>query len=135
MELVINRCYGGFNLSPIAVKEYLKRKGKECFVYICDSNFNLNKTNIEDAGIFVFYSTEDLGETISSEVEYEKSHFVPSDIDRSDKDLVSIVKEFGNAASGRFSELKIVEIPDDVDWEVSEYNGMEIIDEKHRSWC
>ena len=83
----------------------------------------------------MFYSTKDLGETISSEVECEKSRFVPSDIDRSDKDLVSIVKEFGNTASGRSSELKIVEIPDDVDWEVSEYNGMEIIDEKHRSWC
>ena len=134
MELVINRCYGGFNLSPIAVKEYLKRKGKECFAYTYDSNCNLNKINIEDAGILVLYSTEDLGETISREAEW-KSHFDPSDIDRSDKDLVSIVKEFGNAASGRCSELKIVEIPDDIDWEVSEYDGMEIINEKHRSWC
>ncbi len=30
--------------------------------------------------------------------------------------------------------MQIVEIPDDVDWEVMEYDGMEHIAEKHRTW-
>jgi len=30
--------------------------------------------------------------------------------------------------------LKIIEIPEDVDWEVDEYDGLETIHEKHRSW-
>jgi hypothetical protein len=33
MEIVLNKCYGGFGLSNIAVKEYLKRKGKQCYFY------------------------------------------------------------------------------------------------------
>jgi len=31
--------------------------------------------------------------------------------------------------------LKIVEIPDDVDWEINEDDGSEWIAEKHRTWC
>jgi hypothetical protein len=33
MEIVLNKCYGGFGLSPLAIKAYLKRKGKECYFY------------------------------------------------------------------------------------------------------
>ena len=29
---------------------------------------------------------------------------------------------------------KIVEIPDGVQWEITEYDGKECIKEKHRSW-
>jgi hypothetical protein len=28
----------------------------------------------------------------------------------------------------------VVEIPDDVNWQVEEYDGMEHIAEKHRTW-
>lgn len=66
MKIVINRCFGGFGLSPLAVKEYLKRKGKECFCY--DSSGirdEMYRVNIEDANIFVVYSTKDLCETIT----------------------------------------------------------------------
>ena len=31
MKVVINRCFGGFGLSPLAVKEYLKEKVKSAF--------------------------------------------------------------------------------------------------------
>ena len=33
-EVVINSCYGGFGLSPKAIKRYLELKGKECFFYL-----------------------------------------------------------------------------------------------------
>ncbi len=32
------------------------------------------------------------------------------------------------------SSLKVVEIPDDIDWEIKEYDGMEWVAEKHRIW-
>ena len=35
---------------------------------------------------------------------------------------------------GKFSYLKIVEIPDDVEWEIDDYDGIETIHEVHRSW-
>ena len=40
----------------------------------------------------------------------------------------------GEKANTRFSDLKIVEIPDGVDYEIDEYDGIESIHEKHRSW-
>ena len=41
------------------------------------------------------------------------------------------------AESGPFgfaANLKIVEVPDDVNWEVVQYDGLEHIAEKHRTW-
>jgi len=33
-----------------------------------------------------------------------------------------------------FSDLKVVEIPDGVDWIIQEYDGIEWVAEKHRTW-
>jgi hypothetical protein len=60
--------------------------------------------------------------------------FAHRDLDRDDPYLVQVVKEMGDAASGPHAKLKIVEIPGDVDWFVSEYDGAEWIAEKHRTW-
>ena len=64
------------------------------------------------------------------------------DIDRSDPRLVKAVEELGNMAaydtdspytmSG--TNLKVVEIPDDVEFYIYDYDGAETIHEKHRSW-
>jgi len=49
--------------------------------------------------------------------------------------LVSIVEEMGSKnASGNFAQLKIVEIPDDVEWQIEEYDGRERVAEAHRTW-
>lgn len=48
--------------------------------------------------------------------------------------LVRIVEEMGEAADGRYATLKIVEIPDDADWYVEEYDGSEWVAERHRTW-
>ena len=37
-------------------------------------------------------------------------------------------------ASSRLGELRIVEVPDGVDWEIDEYDGVESIHEKHQVW-
>lgn len=54
---------------------------------------------------------------------------------RNDKRLVKCVEELGAEANGSCANLKVVEIPDDVEWEIDEYDGMETIEEVHRSWC
>jgi hypothetical protein len=48
--------------------------------------------------------------------------------------LIEMVEEGGTDVNDRFSFLKVVEIPDDVDWEICEYDGMEWVAEKHRTW-
>ena len=56
------------------------------------------------------------------------------DVPRDDPYLIKVVKELGMAANGSHANLKIVEIPGDVDWQVSEYDGVEWVAEKHRTW-
>lgn len=56
------------------------------------------------------------------------------EINRSDPILVKVVEELGDDASGKHSRLKIVDIPDDVEWEIGEYGGREWVAEKHRRW-
>ena len=56
------------------------------------------------------------------------------DIERNNPILVEIVEQLGEAADGEFAELKVVEIPDDVQWQIEEYDGNEWVAEKHRTW-
>lgn len=53
---------------------------------------------------------------------------------RSDPILVQVVEELGDAANDSYSKLVIVEIPDNVEWYIHDYDGRETIHEKHRSW-
>jgi len=56
------------------------------------------------------------------------------DIDRDDPVLVRLVEELGDEVNTRYSELKIVEIPDGIEWTVCEYDGLECVAEAHRTW-
>lgn len=56
------------------------------------------------------------------------------EIERNDPDLVEIVEELGDEANGAFAHLKIVDIPDGIEWEIEEYDGREWISETHRTW-
>lgn len=61
--------------------------------------------------------------------------FCDYELDRNDPILVQVVEELGSQrASGQFARLEVVEIPDDVEWEISDYDGAETIEEKHRCW-
>jgi len=56
------------------------------------------------------------------------------DIARNDQHLVRVAEELGDDVNGRFSELKVVDIPDDVEWQIDSYDGLEWVAEKHRTW-
>ena len=56
------------------------------------------------------------------------------EIPRDDPVLIEVVEKLGLEANGHFAELKIVEIPDDVNWYIEEYDGREHIAERHRTW-
>ena len=58
-----------------------------------------------------------------------------NDLDRDDLALVATVEELGSEKAGRdYSNLQIVEIPEDVEWEINDYDGQEAVHEVHRSW-
>ena len=45
---------------------------------------------------------------------------------RTDPDLINVVENLGELASGPFSDLRVIEIPDDAtDWELNDYDGLE----------
>jgi len=58
-----------------------------------------------------------------------------NDITRDDIVLVQVVEELGQEANTRYSELRVVEIPDGTSWYIHEYDGREEIHETHRFWC
>ena len=70
------------------------------------------------------------------DIEKPAHWYIDGDVKRDDPCLLRIITEIGlEAASGRFSKLKIVEIPDDVEWVIQDYDGNEWVAEKHRTWC
>ena len=141
MKIVINSQYGGFSLSLLAIKEYLKLKGKDAFFYEMKyENGKCIYKKIEDDRNTLFIScyTKDLGdwfEDYISNKENDKYYFSSRDIDRTDKDLIKVIEKLKEKADGPCASLKIVEIPDDVDYEIEEYDGNEWVAEKHRTWA
>jgi hypothetical protein len=120
MKIAINICYGGFTLSQEAGKM------------------------LRELGIRVTLKGEKYPNSndisIHEELKLHNENFqllkdnIHHDSWRADERLIKVIETLGSKASGRFSKLKIVEIPDDVEWTIDEYDGMETIDEVHRSW-
>lgn len=55
--------------------------------------------------------------------------------DRTNPKLVECVEKLGEAAShGLGSSLYVVEVPDDVKWIITDYDGIEQVEEVHRVW-
>lgn len=64
--------------------------------------------------------------------------YIEQDVPRDDPILIRIVTELGlKASAGTHANLKIIEIPDDVPadgWIIQDYDGLEWVAEKHRTW-
>ena len=117
MKVVINSCYGGFELSDPAFEKLLDRKG-----IAWEKQINSYKTAHD------YYSAGHLGN--------EDNYLFFNGLidDRGDQDLVAVVEELGEASDGPCAKLKIIDVPDDVKWHIEEYDGLEWIAEDHRTW-
>ena len=140
-RVVINNCHGGFSLSHRAVQAYLDKLGLVHWVEKDDKFKSLDMSTYwlvppEERvnGSPDNWNDMTLAERQAHNAAYSKQTFHDRDLDRDDPYLVSVVEELGNEANGKYSELKIVEIPADVDWYIEEYDGSEWVAEKHRTW-
>ena len=61
-------------------------------------------------------------------------YFHDCEIPRDDEHLIAVVELMGSEACGGYAELKIIEIPDDVNWYVEEYDGLEWVAERRQTW-
>lgn len=48
--------------------------------------------------------------------------------------LVEMVESLGDVACASCCSLRVVEVPDDVQWQIDDYDGVEWVAEKHRRW-
>jgi len=54
---------------------------------------------------------------------------------RAHPDLIKAIEKIGvENAGGACAELEIIEIPDGIEWYISDYDGIETLHEQHRSW-
>ena len=140
MKVVINRCFGGFGLSHEAVMRYFEIKGITVYPEQGKDHWGFwtywivkpeDRIESKEGAAFYAMSIEDrraYNETQSTQTVY------PREIERHDPALVQAVEELGQQSWGSHAELAVVEIPDDVDYIVEEYDGMEHIAEAHRTW-
>jgi hypothetical protein len=123
MKIVITSDFGGFGLSSDAVRRYAELKG-----------YNVIETGEERVWKLLLLHPTYSG-SYEDMTDAEKEGLRSGDrLERNDPVLIQVVEELGERASGRYANLKIVEIPDDVDWEIMEYDGSEWIAERHRTW-
>jgi hypothetical protein len=114
-KVVVNNCYGGYSLSKEAVQRYCELKGYN--LIIDDSKKEIG---------WPYYYLDSISDT---------TYFNEYDIPRDCETLVKVVDELGEKANGECAELRIAEVPDDIDWYIHEYDGIESIYESHRrSW-
>lgn len=89
MEIVINKCYGGFGVSEKGMK-------------------------------FMGLEWDGYGHG--------------DELSRNDPKLIECVKQLGAEANGPHANLQIIEIPDDIEYTIEEYDGIEWVAEKHKTW-
>lgn len=145
-KIVINSCFGEFALSATAIARIAELQGKKAYFFEVGlekmvpisieeadktfaSAFYTPTPPIISTGDFLALSDE---ESVKWNADYEASRFQITG--RDDPFLVQAVEELGGDSGTKISALKVIEIPDDVDWEIEEYDGSEWVSEKHRTW-
>ena len=140
MKIVINENHGGFGLSHEGILRYLELLGKPVWVdddpaWIWSKRYSLvpPEERMEEKNFEKFHEMTP-EEKIAYNEAFGKQNFSYYDIARNDPALVQVVEEMGDKANGDHATLKVVEIPDDVEWQIDEYDGSEWVAEKHRTW-
>ena len=94
----------------------------------CFGGFSLSKAVYDELGIkwddYGYLENEDLG--------IESGDY---NAFRADPRLIAAIEKIGEEeSSGSMASIEIVDIPDDIDWEIEDYDGVESFHEHHRSW-
>lgn len=142
MKVVLNRCYGGFGISIAALKELVNRSAK-CIVSKPPKDWYGGRPGWEKEWDKDLAQYNDMGEGLMgepSEFNILKGGLLHYLEDRNEQsmrtnpDLVDVVEKMGKESWGQCAELEVVEIPDGIQWEINDYDGMESIHEMHRRW-
>ena len=102
MKIILNKCFGGFDVSKEAYMLYAKKKRLELYQYASDFvNFKkciYKKTN--DETLFKNYFIKDMGDNIEiSNEDYKKYNLYLNDEHRLDPILIEVIEELGKDMS------------------------------------
>lgn len=140
MKVAYNACYGGFSLSSEALDAFAKKKGITLTWYEKMYNPNGYKKvqGIPSGDNYKYQSlSKDFGEWFLEANTGNDEFYYPSFYEqeaRIDQDLISVIEELGDKASGSCSKLRIKEIPDGASFEITEYDGFEGVEPPRQSW-
>ena len=113
-KVVINRCHGGFGLSF---------NGKVAYLEAAGIPFTLEEQ-----------ADRDTQNRLGPRVMVNGEEFWGRTIPRDDPALVRVVKKLRERANSEFADLRVVEIPGDIEWDIEDYDGLEWVAEVHRTW-
>ena len=146
-KVVYNDCYGGFGLSPLAVKRYYELKYPDVTLYFYKETYEDNldaiytKIKCPSKDSFIVILSKDLGDkfTITIEERQKKNHsqlykdfndnyvYLSGHVKRDDPVLVQVVEELEEKANGSCSKLEIIDIGDSK-FHINEYDGLESVE-------
>ena len=140
MKVVINSKHGGFRLSDEAILRYAELKGLKVWVEQ-DAKFKFlthhwtvppeERMSFPENAV---WATLSMDERQALNKKYGSQQIYERDLERDDPILVQVVEELGDRCRTQVSAPKVVEIPDDVEWTIEEYDGLEWVAEVHRTW-
>ena len=113
-KVVYNSCYGGFSVHEDLIKWMREQGDKEA----------------EEATISGEYYPDGSGPK-------REHHSGVRDISRDNELLAEAVQgntEYGGRVSGKHASLRVAEVPDGVEWVIDEYDGVETVKEKSRTF-
>ena len=137
MKVILNKCFGGFCVSQEAYELYAKKKGIEIFSYDfrCENSKPTYRKTNAGSSIFNATFTKDFGDYIEmSDDDFDKYCLNLNESHREDPVLIEVVEELGKRANSRFSELVVVDIPDGMEYEIDDYDGIETLHQKVEKW-
>ncbi len=124
MKIVLNKCFGGFSVSLEAARFMAARGNEQAIAEVAEYDSKLSDPT-KQRDLEKKYGVKFLGSGKTGD---------HGGYERNNVDLASAVEALGKKASGADADLRIIEIPDGVGYEIDEYDGMESIHEQHRSW-
>lgn len=139
MKVLLNKCFGGFEVSEEGYMLYAKKKGIKLYPYDRVGITRLKKagtlTDSDHAIGFREFLTKDYGDEVNAgDVDWEHDCLYLREEHREDPILIKVVEELGSAASGRYGKLRVVEIPDALNYVIDDYDGIETLHEDVPTW-
>lgn len=124
----------GFELPRSLVHAYYQSMGVELFYYYVGYGMRMiSQTTIDDPSNLVVVTTQDLGNNVPEGqfTNIARNVLAHTELYRTEELLVSLVE----TSPKKYPEVKVVEIPDGVVWDIVSMDNQEVIQERHRIWC